>query len=536
MIIMIDRTIKKLWAIYISIIMLLSIQSITAFAAGIPPTSINPPQYLGTSTYLHKILVNTISAPDDLRAILGQTKEQRGYPISVYVQVDFKVDNGNWHYTSAWDDLKTYKKYAAAYYNGINDILADERGQYLASERLYISDLYPDEKDSFPQNYEWFKDHNIITRARFSIDFGSNVIVFSDWSAEYTLSAKNIMDHRKIMNNNAPVLKSSIVEKNPKDQKPYVILQLDKHPSDIQKLNAASANSMWTEVWLKKDNDKDFKKVGDTFFSNEKITLDVSAYFDKTLTDYASAKYDVKVRYHMDERAYYPLGATVTNQLYTPYSNILSYGMDAWSDASQWATEELKKADVLGLIPDSLKGADLTKPINRKEFAAVCVKVFENLAATKAIPSITNPFKDTTDLEVLKAYNAGITAGTATDEFSPDTLLNREQAATMLTRVFKRVAIPGWTLKSDSSYNLNYIMPPKFADDDIISDWAKPSVYFMVNNNIVSGVGNNKFAPKATTTAEQAKGYASATREQALVIAVRMVENLKNKAADYTEN
>ena len=40
------------------------------------------------------------------------------------------------------------------------------------------------------------------------------------------------------------------------------------------------------------------------------------------------------------------------------------------------------------------------------------------------------------------------------------------------------------------------------------------------------GVGNNMFAPRAITTAEQAAGFATATREQALVIALRMVENL----------
>ncbi len=49
----------------------------------------------------------------------------------------------------------------------------------------------------------------------------------------------------------------------------------------------------------------------------------------------------------------------------------------------------------------------------------------------------------------------------------------------------------------------------------------------MVANGIISGVGDNTFAPKAVTTEEQARNYASATREQALAIAVRMVEKLK---------
>ena len=49
----------------------------------------------------------------------------------------------------------------------------------------------------------------------------------------------------------------------------------------------------------------------------------------------------------------------------------------------------------------------------------------------------------------------------------------------------------------------------------------------MAANGIIAGVGGNKFAPNNTTSAEEANGYANATREQALAIAVRMVEKLK---------
>jgi len=49
----------------------------------------------------------------------------------------------------------------------------------------------------------------------------------------------------------------------------------------------------------------------------------------------------------------------------------------------------------------------------------------------------------------------------------------------------------------------------------------------MTANNIIRGAGGNKFAPKNTTSAEDAALYANATREHAFLIAVRMVENLK---------
>lgn len=82
----------------------------------------------------------------------------------------------------------------------------------------------------------------------------------------------------------------------------------------------------------------------------------------------------------------------------------------------------------------------------------------------------------------------------------------------MLTRVFKRATIPGWSIDKDNQH---------------ISGWAKDSVYFMNANGIILGVENNNFAPKNITTDEEARGYANATREQALSIAVRMVETLK---------
>ena len=198
------------------------------------------------------------------------------------------------------------------------------------------------------------------------------------------------------------------------------------------------------------------------------------------------------------------------------------------ASGSTWANPELEKADLLGLIPDCLEDADLTKPITRAEFAAVSVKTYEAIEGVKAKnPSGNNPFTDTVDMEVLKAFELGITKGTGDGTtFSPNDLLNREQASTMLTRVYKKTAINGWTIDKDNEFALEYAKPAPFSDDAKISDWAKDSVYFMAANKIIQG-SEGKFMPKATTDAEVAIGYAQATREQAILIAVRMVENLK---------
>ena len=200
----------------------------------------------------------------------------------------------------------------------------------------------------------------------------------------------------------------------------------------------------------------------------------------------------------------------------------------AWENAHNWAKPELEEGAALGLIPDCLQGADLTQPITRAEFAAVSVKLYEALSGTPAEPIAVNPFTDTQDPEVLKAFNVGVTNGTGATTFEPDTLINREQAATMLTRVYKKLKLEGWTLETDGSFKeafkALFEMPALFADDELISSWARDSVYFMYANGIVKGVGNNCFAPKLVSSGEETLNFA--TREQALLMSVRTVKYL----------
>jgi len=53
------------------------------------------------------------------------------------------------------------------------------------------------------------------------------------------------------------------------------------------------------------------------------------------------------------------------------------------------------------------------------------------------------------------------------------------------------------------------------------------AVYELYAAEIINGVGDNRFAPQNITPEEEKIGYANATREQAIIIATRMVKNLK---------
>lgn len=241
-------------------------------------------------------------------------------------------------------------------------------------------------------------------------------------------------------------------------------------------------------------------------------------------TEYIS---ELHVDSNVKARAYFNGATADGTRRVSDFSNELVLNEKADFQASTWAQNELAEAEKLNLIPDSLKNGDLTKSITREEFAEVSVKAYEALTGKKATPVASNPFVDTKNTEVLKAYNLGITTGTSATTFEPNALLNREQAATMLTRTYKKATIDGWTIADDSKFSLEYTKSNTFADDKDISSWAKDSVYFMNANGIINGVGDNKFAPKNTTPAEEAVEYANATREQAIIIATRMVKNLK---------
>ena len=276
-----------------------------------------------------------------------------------------------------------------------------------------------------------------------------------------------------------------------------------------------------------------FEVGGSVESTTVEVSNDLVTWYEVGTAEGKTAGIDLNGKVPEGSQFHYIRLTDTGNNIYDKnYKNLYGADIDAVSGlnvkaiTSAWAKPEMDKAEAMNLIPEVLKNQDLTKSITRAEFAAVAVKVFENLSGGKAVPIVNNPFTDPKDVEVLKAYGIGAVNGTSATTFTPDALLNREQCATMLTRVFKRITLAGWTLENDSRFRLDYKMPARFADDGEISDYARDSVYFMAANGIINGVGGNKFAPKNTTTAQEAQGYANATREQALAIAVRMVENL----------
>lgn len=190
------------------------------------------------------------------------------------------------------------------------------------------------------------------------------------------------------------------------------------------------------------------------------------------------------------------------------YSNAASIGLTG----STWALDELKKANELGLIPDILSGADLTKPITREEFCELALLLYEKTTGKNPEPVSPNPFTDAENPQILKAFALGITKGTSDTTFTPGKVISRQECATMLYRAIKAIA-------PNADYSVAGV--PDFPDQAEIDSWAVEATKYMSKLGIVKGGADGKFMPKAATTAQEAAGYGTATREAAILMTVR---------------
>ena len=156
--------------------------------------------------------------------------------------------------------------------------------------------------------------------------------------------------------------------------------------------------------------------------------------------------------------------------------------------ASTWAQEDITAAVAADLVPKDLQSA-YTQATTRAEFAALAVALYEKVKDEEITERKT--FDDTTDINVEKAAAIGVVEGVGNNKFNPDAALTREQAAVMLSRL---VSLTGRPL-------LDYMT--NFADKSSISTWALLPVGQVQDAGIMSGIGDNTFAPQDPYSREQ---------------------------------
>ncbi|MDF2524639.1 MAG: hypothetical protein K0R31_2280 [Clostridiales bacterium] len=486
-----------------------------------PPSSVGAPENVAVQ-YREDGIEKTwtgfevnVSASDELRAlvdVVGADNSaflEAGFNgFDLMAQIDYKVDGGNWHYKSEWDQDRGY--------NTNKSLCRIEKGSYTASV-IFDENQFKSisSGETLPVKKSFFDAHTMDFRVRYVVNYqDASSVSFgfvSPWSDTISYSNNQKVEDPAILINHAPVLKSAKLKKYP-DGSPYLNIVADKANVETQHLNNISNGSVKADVWLKVGNGEWKACHSDNFV--EQFNIAATAYFGLK-DNYVASVYEIKFRYAFDYSKY--PRADKSGVIYSPFSNVISQGMPAYSNASAWAKTELNKASEYDLIPASLKGADMTKPITREEFAELAVRLYEKTTKTTAAIASSNPFTDTKNPEILKALKIGVTTGTSATTFSPRELMNREQVATMLSRDIRIMAPKG---------DFSIIGAPVFADQKDISSWALEHVKFMSKNEIIKGA-DGKFMPKAITTAQIAAGYATTTREQAIAMGVRAFEQFK---------
>lgn len=161
--------------------------------------------------------------------------------------------------------------------------------------------------------------------------------------------------------------------------------------------------------------------------------------------------------------------------------------------ATSWAYGYINTALYYQLLPESLDSR-YQENITREEFCELVIKLMEHYGVID-VDKEENPFIDTTNTSIKKAYYLGIVDGYGDGRFGPNDLITREQLVTMFFRALCLLE------EVDGLAIVDYVC--EFDDLESVSPWARESVEYFAGFNIISGVGHGLFAPMDTATIEQ---------------------------------
>ncbi len=434
--------------------------------------------------------------------------------IWIMYELDFKINDGPWKFNKNWAGVIVpdgVLGYYESYYDKmnvvacLNNIGHDERNAidipiFPESLGLKAFDL---QNDTYSFRYRYLYEYEAPNPA--TGEWGYKVIAspYSETAVIGKAQASAIPDSLEAPSNLKGELKTA------ENGRPYFHFNF-VIPQSVEDANKATA--VFTKLDWKIGSGKwatelagvePFEKAGDML--SDDVDVD-------PIDEGGWGEIDIKENTYYF-RAFFELKKPNGSFVKSPFSNVFEIGTAAfYSGASNWAKPELQKANDLGLIPGILKGADMTKPITREEFAELAVLLYEKVSGKASKAFSPNPFTDTRNPQVLKAFDLGITTGTSKTTFSPKVLINREQCATMLFRAIKAINPTG-------GYSIAGVKD--FPDQKYISAYAVEATKYMNKAGIILGDAKGNFMPKATTPAQEAAGYGMATREQAIALSLR---------------
>ena len=169
--------------------------------------------------------------------------------------------------------------------------------------------------------------------------------------------------------------------------------------------------------------------------------------------------------------------------------------MTAYADlGGHWAAATINRWNNLGFIDSAIfRGNNFwpNRNITRAEFFSLIVYSMGAFAMDKA-SSFSDVYINTWQYEIVAIANQmGIAAGYPDGTMRPNDTLLRQDAATLAARAMGMSSVADWTLS-------------RFYDASFISDYARPYVAALVEQNIMSGYPNGTFGPRAFLTRAEA--------------------------------
>ena len=439
--------------------------------------------------------------------------------IWILYELDYKINDGPWKFDKNWEGV-IVPDGVIIYYESICEEM---------NVAGYLNNVGHDEKDAqdfpiFPPNLKLetfdLQNNTYSFRYRYLYEYETQDPSTGEWG--YKVISSPYSDIAIIGKAQGSAIPDSLEApaklagelKTKEDGQPYFNFTFDI-PKSVEDANKATA--VWTKLDWKVGNGKlatELAGVEPFEKADDMLSNDVDVH---PIDDGGWGEIDIKENTYYF-RAFFSLQKPDGSIVNSPFSNVLEMGTPAfYSGASSWAEPELQKAGEYGLIPDILKGADMTKPITREEFCELALLLYEKTTEKTATPVSPNPFTDTTNPQILKAFALGITNGVSATTFAPSKTITRQECATMLYRAIKVIA-------PDGDYSIAKVSD--FPDQKYIDSWAIEGTKYMSKMGIIKGDTNGNFMPKATTTAQEAANYGMATREAAILFAVRSYDIL----------
>lgn len=164
---------------------------------------------------------------------------------------------------------------------------------------------------------------------------------------------------------------------------------------------------------------------------------------------------------------------------------------------SDWARDGVAAACESGLVPALTGNPGYQDAITREQFAELAAQTAAVICGSPDAPS-ANPFTDTANPAVLRAFQAGIVSGVGGGRFAPTQTTDREQIAAMIARVTAYVKEKTGVDLTPTPADLS-----RFSDKGAVSAWAAEGMGLLAANGIMNGTTATTLFPQSSCTVEQ---------------------------------